>query len=208
MTKRCWKCKEEKTLDMFWKDASKPDGKQKACIECQSARNKVYAADHSDYFKQKGKEKYHKEENPARYLKYQEGFLRRRREHAESVRGRLVMVLGSARSRSRRYNRAYDLDIEWLLNLHSKQSGCCLLTGIPLEFSVNANKTRRFIPFAPSLDRIDSDDGYTKDNTRLVCVAVNLALNRFGEDLFTRVAEGFLKTRKGRETTPPLPEVT
>ena len=42
-------------------------------------------------------------------------------------------------------------------------------------------------PFAPSLDRIDSSGGYTRDNTRLVCQAVNFALNAFGEDIFREV---------------------
>lgn len=39
----------------------------------------------------------------------------------------------------------------------------------------------------PSIDRIDTTRGYTPDNVRLVCAAVNLALNQFGEGIFFRI---------------------
>ena len=41
-----------------------------------------------------------------------------------------------------------------------------------------------------------SGEGYTPENTRLVCVAVNLALNRFGEEVLERVCKGFLAYRE------------
>ncbi len=66
------------------------------------------------------------------------------------------------------------------------QAGRCALSGIPFDLRVvGVGQARR--PFAPSLDRVDASGGYTRDNTRLVCQAVNFALNAFGEDVFREI---------------------
>jgi hypothetical protein len=44
-------------------------------------------------------------------------------------------------------------------------------------------------PFAPSVDRRLSSGGYTEDNVRLVCVAVNFAMGQWGEDVFLHLAK-------------------
>lgn len=48
-------------------------------------------------------------------------------------------------------------------------------------------------PFAPSLDRIDPEGGYTKDNVQVVVWFYNCAKQRFTDDevidLCTRIAE-------------------
>jgi hypothetical protein len=67
--------------------------------------------------------------------------------------------------------------------LFEAQGARCGLTGIGFDLRVvGCGQARR--PFAPSLHRIDSSAGYTRDNTRLVCQAVNFALNAYGEDMF------------------------
>lgn len=47
------------------------------------------------------------------------------------------------------------------------------------------SKGRR--PLAPSIDRIDSSLGYTRQNCRIVCAAVNYAMNVWGEDVLWRL---------------------
>lgn len=61
----------------------------------------------------------------------------------------------------------------------------CALTDIPFDLSP-ASGARR--PFAPSIDRPDSSRGYADDNARIVCVAVNIAMNQWGEDVLYRLA--------------------
>ena len=68
-------------------------------------------------------------------------------------------------------------------DLYRAQGGRCALSGLR---QVGSGKVLR--PFAPSLDRIDSTGGYTRDNVRLVCQAVNFALNAYGEDVFREIA--------------------
>jgi hypothetical protein len=67
---------------------------------------------------------------------------------------------------------------------------------LPFIFSYgDTPKNHRYLPFSPSLDKIDPKKGYTKDNVRLVITAINLALNNFGEELVAKVAQAYLETK-------------
>jgi len=73
--------------------------------------------------------------------------------------------------------------------------GRCMLTGLPFkETAVGTGKARR--PFAPSLDRIETNQPYSQRNCRLVLQAVNFALNAFGDDVFLAIAEGAIGFRE------------
>jgi len=61
------------------------------------------------------------------------------------------------------------------------------------EIQFDAVFRNGYQPFHPSLDRIDSSRGYTADNVRIVCVAMNVALGQWGEDVFRQLAEGYLR---------------
>jgi hypothetical protein len=103
----------------------------------------------------------------------------------------------AARYRARRNGLSSDDDLVGFAgDLFHAQHGRCALTGLPFDLrKVGTGQARR--PFAPSLDRIEGDKGYTKDNVRLVCQAVNFALNRFGEDIFYEIARAAM-TQVGR----------
>lgn len=66
-----------------------------------------------------------------------------------------------------------------------------MMTGIEFEFDRFEGSCRR--PFAPSLDRIRSNEGYSVGNCRLVCVLVNLALNQWGLEPLMRVASNLVQ---------------
>lgn len=80
-----------------------------------------------------------------------------------------------------------------LIKLFEKQNNKCALTNIEFDFKFYKNKQEN--PFRPSIDRIDSSEGYTKDNIRLVCVAVNFALNEFGEEIFKQICKAYLSNK-------------
>jgi hypothetical protein len=87
---------------------------------------------------------------------------------------------------------------EDLIELWKQGGGRCQLTGLPFrETAVGMGKARH--PFAPSLDRIDSNRPYSRRNCRLVLQAVNFALNAFGDDVFFAMAEGAIKLREAGE---------
>ena len=112
---------------------------------------------------------------------------------ATSVRGRLAVVLSSARRRARARSWKFELDMDWVLARYAEQSGCCLLTGLSLEFlPPRDGKHLPPQPFTPSIDRIDWRCGYTRDNSRLVCTAANMALGAWGEKALERLARAYL----------------
>lgn len=59
----------------------------------------------------------------------------------------------------------FNLDLPFLQELRLKQNNRCIYTGI--EFNNNNEN------YSLSLDRIDSGQGYTKDNIQLTCSVVN-----------------------------------
>lgn len=70
-------------------------------------------------------------------------------------------------------------------------NGLCEISGVSLEKPTESKPTegkRRLRPFTPSFDRIDSSKGYTADNTRVVCLALNLAMNQWGEENIRRLS--------------------
>lgn len=70
----------------------------------------------------------------------------------------------------------------------ARTQGKCEVSGVPFDLSRDSNLYRR--PFAPSIDRINNANGYTKRNCRVVCVVVNLAMNEWGLDPLVKVALG------------------
>lgn len=103
--------------------------------------------------------------------------------------GRLISLMTLAEARS--VGKDFDLNIDFLLDLYNKQDGKCSLTKI--DFSFQKPKNFRTDPFAVSIDKINAKLFYTKDNIRLVSVAVNFALNEFGEDIFKVICVEYIK---------------
>ena len=71
------------------------------------------------------------------------------------------------------------------------ETGRCQLTNLPFDFQ-RANKTSKN-PYAPSLDRIDSQKGYTKENCRIVLAAVNDALGEHADNDILPILEAMVK---------------
>lgn len=75
-----------------------------------------------------------------------------------------------------------------------RSEGRCELSG--LAFVMLADVRFKNRPFAPSIDRIDNSLGYSMSNCRLVCIAVNLALNEWGLETLQKIAAGLHKRRR------------
>lgn len=197
--KKCWSCKQLKNEADFYMDRRSPDSLQKSCKICQSRRTAEYGKTHCGYFKKKSKERYQTIKlkdpnyNKKRYLFYREDFIKRRREYGTTVNGRIYALVGSARNRAKNKKIPFSISREWVMDKWTQQDGKCLMTGIKFSLERSKTHTRIYHPFAPSLDRIDCRKGYTMENTRLVIVAINLALNQFGEKVFRTVCEQYLR---------------
>ena len=99
----------------------------------------------------------------------------------------LSRLIKNAKSRSKQEKISWNLDLQFIIDLYHKQNGKCALTDI----TFNLNKYGKKRAFAPSIDRINCNNGYSKDNVRIVCLIVNLALNDFGDEAFKIMCNGF-----------------
>lgn len=91
----------------------------------------------------------------------------------------LARARQNAKGRSR--IREFTLTSEEVVHMIRSVKYRCSVTGTPLSLQVMSADGRK--PFAPSIDRIDNARGYTADNCRIVCLAANIAMNTWGEDI-------------------------
>lgn len=87
-------------------------------------------------------------------------------------------LLKVARVRAREKNRDCLLTIDDLLYLYNKQNGLCAISRVKMTHDVYKKKVGTNM----SLDRIDSNKGYTIDNVQIVCYTVNIMKNNMSLD--------------------------
>lgn len=103
-------------------------------------------------------------------------------------------------------SKAVQRGIRWSLSaagmarVAERAGGRCEVSGIPLMVSAAGLKG----PYGPSLDRVDSAMGYAEQNVRIVCVAVNYALNSWGLDAFLPVAHAMAKRYQHPDLIPKI----
>lgn len=145
--KICSKCKVEKPLSDFNNVKTLPDGKSFLCRECSIKQGKEYRDKNGDRY-------YY---NQQTYRATPEGFI--------------TNALSGAKTRARKKGFEFSLTAEDLLYMMDSQDMKCAVSGI--QMTLEASSRKKANPFKCSIDRIDSNLGYTKDNVRLVCWAVN-----------------------------------
>lgn len=100
-------------------------------------------------------------------------------------------AIRNARRRAAKRGLECDLSAEVAQSLWERCKGRCELTMI--RFHTKKEDRHQYRAFAPSIDRLDSRYGYTMNNVRVVCTAVNVAMNQWGEAVLRRIAAGLLK---------------
>ena len=97
-------------------------------------------------------------------------------EYRNTETGVWITVWNNLSSNSK--NRKLELSItkDDIKNLWEHQKGLCAITGFQMELakSQKTSRARSFSPYRLSIDRIDNNIGYTKDNIRMVCAYVNI----------------------------------
>lgn len=95
----------------------------------------------------------------------------------------------NANSRATKSKIICEIDLPFLIELYEKQNGRCAITG--KTFNLQKYGIKR--AFAPSIDRINCNEGYSKNNVRLVCLIVNIALNDFGDAAIDIMCQEYIK---------------
>jgi len=145
--KRCFKCEEWKDLSFFNKNPKGSGGVAKMCRHCHNSHESVIKAE------------------KRRVSKIRTCFDDGDIDFYIKVRTR--QLKHSAKKR----NIEFDLDENFMIDLFNKQNGMCYYSNIPM---LNKYKSSGFQSWdVPSVDRIDSKKGYTKNNVVWCCFGVN-----------------------------------
>ena len=99
---------------------------------------------------------------------------------------KLRKILEKIRRRALAKQYEYDLDMDWIVATLSSEK--CSLTGIPF---VDHNGGME--AFGPSIDRIDSQRGYTKDNCQFILTILNFAKGEWNYDVLYKWATEFIE---------------
>ena len=139
-----------------------------------------------------------KERDHQKYLRNREKILVRSREyHAKnphvgrksSKNQRLnspwIMLLTQAKRRAKERDLAFDLTREWAI---ARWTNHCEITGLPFVLG-----TVDHYPRSPSIDRIDSSQGYTQDNCRFILFAVNSLRGKGTDEEMVEIAQAIVR---------------
>lgn len=212
--KVCATCLVDKSLSMFAHQKGCTDGHRAQCRECYNAgRRAHYARPNVNEKKNEIRRIYNskpeivalrkeyrnsperKVVDRATRIKYKakpdvkERILARRAQFEAMPVVRARMVLQAALARANKCSLPFDLTLEWVAE--RILAGRCEVTEIPFDFSKSKHTRRN--PFAPSVDQIVAGTGYTKQNCRVVLVALNLALAEWGLAQFLYIARHALE---------------
>lgn len=102
----------------------------------------------------------------------------------------LRKLVSNSRQRAKRRRLPHDLTYDQVLSKCLRTGWLCDLSSMPFSLDKQGCSRR---PLAPSLDRIDIAQGYTDANVRVVCSALNYAMNEWGKDLYLALARGVLR---------------
>lgn len=106
----------------------------------------------------------------------------------EDIRGK---TLSTIKKRAERRDYSFDLEAEWLWELYLSQNKKCALSGQPIWFRAGKSSQTN-----ASLDRIDSNQGYTKNNVQWVLKDVNIMKNTFEMEHFLKLCVAIANNQK------------
>lgn len=172
--KTCPSCKKAKAVDINFVKYKKllKNGKPKYVSWCKSCIAVKQASYHKKTW---GKEKLSftcakRTSSPRAYLTYLRGKALRRAENCASI--------------------------DFLCELYDAQQGLCALTGWPMTMVLG----KGVISTNCSIDRIDSNIGYTENNIQLVCRAVNIAKHDLPQKFFVSMCQHIVDKNNGKKS--------
>lgn len=204
--KICYSCAVEKPCDEFHRHRGRKDGRNDVCKLCANKRVSLYAktdgakAAREKFFSQYKErddsrqrlQDYHREYNgnltAEQRAKYTE--TRRKRARSSPRKAFYQMLYAAAKRRPTKDIATVD-DLMEMFNL---QEGRCAVSGMEMDWA--SNRGGKKLPTSMSLDRIDGNRGYEKNNLRLVCWQVNLFKNCWNDDQMLAMALAIVANMK------------
>jgi DNA-directed RNA polymerase subunit RPC12/RpoP len=146
-TKKCITCKEDLLFSFFNKNKATKDKLQSVCRECDCKRQAKRRVEN--------------------YKELQDYAKEYRKKHFTDLEYRLQGLLNASKARAKTKNREHTITKQDLIDLYPID-GKCPIFGFTLEWNEEG-----FRETSPSIDRIDSTKGYTKDNIQIISWKAN-----------------------------------
>lgn len=206
MNIQCFKCKQEKDLTLFSKNPKKKLGLNTICKECHSEyRKEQYKKNKIREISQvKAYQVLHPEiksfcKKAGRTIKStcpkcnSDVFLTKKESESGFIRYCSIKCR-SSNNKSNYYNYLYDIERrakklkkefnlteEFIIDLlENKQGGKCCITNLPIY--IRDPKKEATLHDTASLDRINSNKGYTKDNIQWLALGINYMKMDFSQE--------------------------
>jgi hypothetical protein len=169
-SKVCWDCKKRKPIESFCKTNKYSDGRNSQCKPCKNA----YDKSRRDSFRKKHSysiSTFHRKNSKASFFS---------------------VLAHTSRQGAKRRKIPFKICKQDIIDLYNKQNGKCALSNFELTFEVG----KGHIPTNISIDRIDNNRGYIKNNIQLVCCLVNTMKWEYPITTLYKFCEAILKTKR------------
>lgn len=116
-----------------------------------------------------------------------------RQQYLSSFKGRAYTLLNGARLRAKKRQMDCTITQEWVEN--KLISLTCEVTGLPLKLITEEtyNTQNNMQPLSPCIDRINSKQGYTPENSRIVCCIFNMCKFHWTDEDVKMFVEAYAK---------------
>ena len=91
---------------------------------------------------------------------------------------RMTQLVHSRRTHARKQNALFTITPAEVLTMLEDNGRRCMRTGIQLRLQSTSQNHPSYNPWAPSIERVYPDMGYTLDNLEIVCFMYNTAKGR------------------------------
>jgi hypothetical protein len=101
----------------------------------------------------------------------------------------------SASTRARNNKKMFSINIEDVYEIWNLQNGLCPYTGEQMILPKSTSDVLAINPYQASIDRIDSNKGYEKNNIEIVSLIAQYAKNIFSKEQVIEFCEKVVKNR-------------
>lgn len=171
LERSCSQCNMLKPVLEFSRRTDRGNSLKSECKTCAQARTAKWKQDNKSKVKEQSRRYSAKnaqkiaEKNKRRYQQNKESILESRRQARVGKTNCIKAMFSSAKSRAKKNNLDFNLDLEYLTSI---AVDFCPVDGLPFDWDRQLIQDKTLPLSVPSLDRVDSSQGYIKGNVQII----------------------------------------